>query len=81
MKKLKANSEVSGVFLDGTRVRQLRAEKGKSIAELSKILSISESTINHIELNHQVSVSATYLKLIADYFGVTTDSLYKKVEN
>jgi len=65
------------IGLDGARIRQLRVETDKSIAQVANDIGISESTLNHIELGHQQGTNIVTLKLLADYFGVTTDSLYR----
>jgi len=67
-----------GVTLDGVKIRQLRTQTGRSMAHVANDIGISESKLNHIELNIAQTVNIITLKRLADYFGVTTDSLYMK---
>jgi len=57
-----------------TRLKELRAEKGLSIFELSKKIGVGGSSICRWE-NEQAIVNGEQLIALAKFFGVTTDFL------
>lgn len=56
------------------RLRELRLEKGLSMKKLAKELKITDAIISYWE-NDINEPKITYLKVIAIYFGVSTDYL------
>lgn len=56
------------------RLRELRCEKGLSMKQLAKELNTTDAAISNWE-NNINEPKITYLKVIAIYFGVTTDYL------
>lgn len=56
------------------RLRELRTEKGMSMKQLAKELNTTDAAISNWE-NSINEPKITYLKVIAVYFGVTTDYL------
>lgn len=56
------------------RLKELREDKNLSILALSKELNVSVSSIFRWE-NAQVDIKASQLKLLANYFKVSTDYL------
>lgn len=56
------------------RLRELRTEKGMSMKQLSKALNTTDAAISNWE-NDINEPKITYLKVIAIYFGVSTDYL------
>jgi len=63
--------------VNGSLIQYLRLEKKLTQATLAEILGVSKAKLTAVENNLQDPNAAT-LKRIADYFGVTVDSLYKK---
>jgi len=61
--------------LDKDKIRSLRNCKGVSQAEMAPCVGISAALLSHVELGTKLP-NANALKAIADYFGVTTDSLF-----
>lgn len=57
-----------------TRLRELRIEKGLSMKQLAKALDTTDAAISNWE-NNINEPKISYLKLIALYFGVSTDYL------
>lgn len=55
-----------------TRLRELRAEKGVSQGELSRVLGVSKSTVGLWETGDTLP-DARYVRALAEYFGVTAD--------
>ena len=64
------------VVLDGSRLRELRLERGKSTAEIGDLVGLSEAMVRHVE-NGLRNPDIASLKRLADCYGVTVDSLYK----
>jgi len=56
------------------RLKELRIEKGLSIAKLSKLVSISTGSICRWE-NNQSDIKGEQLIVLADFFGVTVGYL------
>ena len=56
------------------RLRELRTEKGISMKQFAKALNTTDAAISNWE-NDINEPKITYLKVIAIYFGVTTDYL------
>ncbi len=56
------------------RLRELRTEKGLSMKQLAIALKTTDAAISNWE-NDINEPKITYLKVIAIYFGVTTDYL------
>ena len=56
------------------RLRELRNEKGLSMKQLAKAINTTDAAISNWE-NDINEPKITYLKVIAIYFGVTTDYL------
>lgn len=56
------------------RLRELRTEKGISMKQLAKEIKTTDAAISNWE-NNINEPKITYLKVIAIYFGVTTDYL------
>ena len=56
------------------RLLELRKEKGLGQVALAKETGLSKAAIAHWELGHRVPL-ATYVIILAKYFGVTTDYL------
>lgn len=56
------------------RLRELRIEKKLSMKQLAKELKITDAAISYWE-NDINEPKITYLKVIAIYFGVSTDYL------
>lgn len=56
------------------RLRELRTEKGLSMKQLAKAINTTDAAISNWE-NGINEPKIVYLKLIAIYFGVTTDYL------
>lgn len=61
------------------RLRILRQASGRTRAEVSKGLGVTEGQYGHWELGN-VIVPSYYLNSIADYYGVTVDYLLGKIE-
>ena len=57
------------------KARQLREQKGVSIAEMAPHVNMSESLLGQAEKGARIP-NANHLGAIAEYLGVTTDSLY-----
>lgn len=62
-------------MLNGKKIRELRNAKDKCVAEMAFYVGISESMMRQVELG-QKKPSVEGLKRIADFLGVTTDSLF-----
>ena len=61
--------------LIGSRVREVRMERGLTQAQLAGMVDVSRQTINYIE--NGTFCPSTYLALrIARVFGVTVDDLF-----
>jgi len=56
------------------RLRELRTEKGLSMKQLALAIKTTDAAISNWE-NDINEPKITYLKVIAIYFGVTTDYL------
>ena len=56
------------------RLRELRTEKGMSMKQLAKEIKTTDAAISNWE-NNINEPKIPYLKVIAIYFGVTTDYL------
>jgi len=56
------------------RLRELRTEKRMSMKQLAKELNTTDAAISNWE-NNINEPKITYLKVVAIYFGVTTDYL------
>ncbi len=56
------------------RLRELRTEKRLSMKQLAKELNTTDAAVSNWE-NNINEPKITYLKVIAIYFGVTTDYL------
>ena len=55
-------------------IKELRLERGLSQAALAKSIGVSEKAIDYWERGVN-EPKATYIVLLADFFGVTTDFL------
>ena len=65
----------------GARIRRLRLDRGESITEVAEDLGVSPSLISTYERT-SAGVSFTFMKRIADRFGVTvTDLTFPDVED
>ena len=64
--------QISGTF--AKRLKELREEKGVLQSELAKMLGIATPTYSNWEQGRTLP-AITYLPILADYFGVTTDDL------
>ena len=58
----------------GSKIRELRKEKGISQSELAKVIHVSQQTITAWE-NGKAEPSSSYIASIANFFGVSTDYL------
>lgn len=58
----------------GERLKELRIEKGYSLKQLANEIGVGDSSICRWEHN-QADITATYLIMLAKFFGVTTDYL------
>lgn len=58
----------------GTRIRELRIEKGLSQPQLAKMVGVTNAVISFWE-NNVNEPKASYIKKLAECFGVTTDYL------
>ena len=63
----------------GQKLRELRKSKRKTLMEVGQDVGMSYSNIASIERGDQNCNSST-LKLLADYYGVTTDYLMGKTD-
>lgn len=64
----------------GNKIKQLRLERDLSQKELGQILGVSNVTISMYENNDRQPDGET-IKMLADYFRVTTDYLLGRTEN
>lgn len=55
-------------------IKELRLERGLSLAALAKSIGVSQKAIDYWERGVN-EPKATYIVLLADFFGVTTDYL------
>ena len=55
-------------------IKELRLERGLSQAALAKSIGVSQKAIDYLERGVN-EPKATYIVLLADFFGVTTDYL------
>lgn len=55
----------------GTRLRQLRQEKGITQKELSEAIHLSPQAVSYVE--QKGSMTTPTLEALADYFGCSTD--------
>ena len=55
-------------------IKELRLERGLSQAALAKSIGVSQKAIDYWERDVN-EPKATYIVLLADFFGVTTDYL------
>ena len=62
------------------RLRQLREEHGWSQRELARLCGFGDAQIRKYEIGMS-DPSATYLKLMADHLGVSTDYLLGNTDN
>ena len=60
------------------RIRLLREQKGWSQNRLAKETGIPQPTIWHLERGEIERPNVEYLRLLADAFGVTIDSLVRE---
>lgn len=58
----------------GNRINELRKERGLSQHALAKQIGVSQKAIDYWERNVN-EPKASYIVLLADYFGVTADYL------
>ena len=65
--------------LFGTRLKELRSEKGLSQHALALELHYSQSIISEWEINNS-EPTATAIVAVADYFDVSTDYLLGRKE-
>jgi len=63
-------------MLNGNRLRALRLAMDKTVDEVGAVVGVSGAMVRHIE-NETRTASANTLKHLADYYGVTVDSLFK----
>ncbi|MNC24921.1 HTH-type transcriptional regulator SinR [compost metagenome] len=59
----------------GTRIRQLRIEKGLSLSELAECAEVAKSYLSRIERGIQSNPSIEFLEKIASVFNITVDAL------
>jgi transcriptional regulator with XRE-family HTH domain len=69
--KMKTNNN-SDTF--GSRLKQLRIEKGLTLEELGNILSVTKATVSKYERN-ALEVNYTTAKTLSEHFNVTLDYL------
>jgi len=62
------------------RLKQLRKDKHLTLREVSEATGISNSTISEIETGEHGCTAGT-LKLLADFYGVSTDYLLGNTDN
>lgn len=60
------------------RVKQLRAERGLSMAQLAAEIGHSQSSISLLESGHMPAPTMRMMAALARYFGVGIDSLVKQ---
>lgn len=63
----------------GNRINELRKERGLSQHALAKQIGVSQKAIDYWERNVN-EPKASYIVLLADYFGVTADYLLCRTE-
>lgn len=63
----------------GKIIKELRTEKGLSQQALGKAVGVSQKAIDYWERGVN-EPKASYIILLADYFGVTTDYLLGRTE-
>lgn len=63
----------------GNRINELRKERGLSQHALAKQIGVSQKAIDYWERNVN-EPKASYIILLADYFGVTADYLLCRTE-
>jgi transcriptional regulator with XRE-family HTH domain len=61
--------------LNHNKIRELRTQKGVTILNMASDIGMSESNLNQIELGMKIP-NANALKAVADFLGVSVDSLY-----
>ena len=64
----------------GTRLKQLRKEKHKTLRNINDDLGLSYSNLAAIERGEH-NCNADTLKMLAQYYGVSTDYLLGKTDN
>ena len=64
----------------GTRIKELRTERGLSQRELGKLIGVSQKAIDYWERGVNEPKSS-YIVIIADYFDVSADYLLGRKEN
>lgn len=64
----------------GTRLKQLRKEKHKTLRDVNNDLGLSYSNLASIERGEH-NCNADTLKMLAQYYGVSTDYLLCKTDN
>ncbi|MDE6690457.1 MAG: helix-turn-helix domain-containing protein [Clostridia bacterium] len=63
----------------GTIIKELRTEKGLSQQALGKVIGVSQKAIDYWERGVN-EPKASYIVLLADYFGVSADYLLGRTE-
>ncbi len=58
----------------GARIKELRTERGISQHELGKAIGVSQKAVDYWEREVN-EPKASYIILLANYFGVSTDEL------
>ena len=61
----------------GENIRELRTERGVSQAALGKAIGVSQKAIDYWERGVN-EPKASYILLLADYFGISCDDLLGK---
>ncbi|MDQ0193924.1 helix-turn-helix domain-containing protein [Paenibacillus wynnii] len=62
----------------GTRIRQLRIEKGLSLSELAECAGVAKSYLSRIERGIQSNPSIEFLEKIASVFSLTVEALLQE---
>ena len=63
----------------GSIIKELRSEKGLSQQALGKVIGVSQKAIDYWERGIN-EPKASYIVLLADYFGVSADYLLGRTE-
>ncbi|MBD5132751.1 MAG: helix-turn-helix transcriptional regulator [Clostridiales bacterium] len=63
----------------GTRLKELRADRGLSQQALAQQIRVSQKAIDYWERGVN-EPKATYIVLLADFFGVSTDYLLGRTD-
>ncbi len=61
----------------GDRIKELRAEKGLTQAQLAKQIGVSQKAIDYWERNVN-EPKASYIVMLCDYFRISADYLLER---